>query len=112
MDCESDNGSIRPCGELSRNPWPLSLPEFGFLGEREVLQSWQWETGVLIKLLYSVHIETLFCECSGKTILQINFWFLGFLNIAFHRHVCVINFTNSFKTERGGDGDQAWKKDQ
>ena len=73
MDCESDNGSIRPCGELSRNPWPLSLPEFGFLGEREVLQSWQWETGVLIKLLYSVHTETLFCRCSGKAILQNKF---------------------------------------
>ena len=67
---------------------------------------------MLIKLLYSVHTETLFCQSSGKAIDRINFWFLGFLNIALHRRVCVINFTNSFKTERGGDGDQAWKKDQ
>lgn len=32
--------------------------------------------------------------------------------MAFHRYVCVISFTNSFKTETGGDGDHAWKKDQ
>ena len=66
---------------------------------------------LLIISLLHVNIQALLLVYR-RQIPTLKIWFLEVLNIALQIQFCVINFTNSFKTERGGDGDQAWKKDQ
>ena len=40
MDNVPDCGSIALCNDLGSAPCPLSLPLYGFPGERETLQHW------------------------------------------------------------------------
>ena len=107
--------SFQFCWKLkSMSQWYSSVSTYVDLGTDlflPCLQVWiYWETGYSAALAWadiifavsmsSVHMWALLLFAVANKFRTLEVWFLEFLNITFHFHVCIKNVTNSLATCR------------